>query len=269
MVKAFHREQFSFYGIMRLIQQRAGRWHLRVGEDDIPARFLLLKPTPDALPVGSPSRRRNVVDKVAQPLAQRKHAQALALARPVKQAVELRAQGLAGWGRDRHQFGGQLIDRMTETVAEACPREQRPQALDRTVEPISQDAAHPIGRLLPERRVLKHLIGRSKGRGTGVLRVAYMPEHTTTDNRRQIDLVGETAAVLLVSQEVGGQWQSTPSQHRHETVATKGTDQAIEGHRGDMMDHCTELQTEAPMGGQQRIAGHLGTHRAIAQDEMW
>src|SRR4029453_18653872 len=36
-----------------------------------------------------------------------------------------------------------------------------------------------------------------------------------------------------------------------------------------MMDHRTELQTEAPMGGQQGIAGHFGAHLAIAHDEMW
>jgi hypothetical protein len=38
--------------------------------------------------------------------------------------------------------------------------------------------------------------------------------------------------------------------------------------RPDMMDHCTELQTEPPVCGQQGIAGHLRTHLTIAQDEV-
>ena len=56
MVKAFHREQFALHGVMRLIQKRAGCWHLRVFEDGMPARFLLLKPTPYTLTVGRPRR---------------------------------------------------------------------------------------------------------------------------------------------------------------------------------------------------------------------
>ena len=52
MVKAFHREQFALHGVMRLIQQRASRWHLRILEHGIPASFLLLKPTLDTLTVG-------------------------------------------------------------------------------------------------------------------------------------------------------------------------------------------------------------------------
>ena len=32
--------------------------------------------------------------------------------------------------------------------------------------------------------------------------------------------------------------------------------------------HRTQLQTEAAMGGQQGIAGHLRSHLAIAQDEV-
>jgi hypothetical protein len=40
MVKAFHREQFPFDGVMGLIQQGAGLRHLRVCEHGIPACFL-------------------------------------------------------------------------------------------------------------------------------------------------------------------------------------------------------------------------------------
>src|SRR5262249_59252059 len=45
------------------------------------------------------------------------------------------------------------------------------------------------------------------------------------------------------------------------------TDEAIERHRGDMADDRTPLPTEAPMGGQQGVAGDVGRHRAVAQDD--
>src|SRR5215471_16975083 len=35
-----------------------------------------------------------------------------------------------------------------------------------------------------------------------------------------------------------------------------------------MGDHGTQLETEPTMGGQQRITGHVRSHRAIAQDEV-
>ena len=56
MMEAFHREQFPLDGVMGLIQQGAGHGHLRVCEDRIPARLLLLEPAPDALAVGCPRR---------------------------------------------------------------------------------------------------------------------------------------------------------------------------------------------------------------------
>src|SRR5262245_39926056 len=91
VMEAFHREQLPLDGVMGLIQQGAGDGHLRVGEHRIPPRLLLLHPAPDAFPVGWPSRGGDVVRKVAQPLAQRKHPQALPLARSVEQRVKLRA----------------------------------------------------------------------------------------------------------------------------------------------------------------------------------
>jgi hypothetical protein len=90
-VKAFHREQFPLDGIMRLIQQGAGCRHLRVCEHRIPTGFLLSNPAPDALAVRRSRRGGNVSDKAAEPLTQRKHPQALALARSVEQGVELGA----------------------------------------------------------------------------------------------------------------------------------------------------------------------------------
>src|SRR5215468_4876374 len=95
-----------------------------------------------------------------------------------------------------------------------------------------------------------------------------MPEHATTDNGRQIDLVRETVTMLLVGQEVGGQRQPTPGQDRHETVLTEGADETVEGHGGERADDGTELQTEPPMRRQEGIASHLRAHRAIAQDEV-
>ena len=92
--------------------------------------------------------------------------------------------------------------------------------------------------------------------------------HPATDNRGQIHLVGETVAVLLIGQEIDGQRQPTPGQHRHQTLVAERTDQAIEGHGRDMVEDRAQLQTEAAMGGQQGIAGHLRAHLAIAQDEV-
>ena len=53
---------------------------------------LLLKPAPDALPIGHPCVLRHVVSKVAEPLTEGKHAHALALSRPREQGVEPRAE---------------------------------------------------------------------------------------------------------------------------------------------------------------------------------
>ena len=88
MVKPFHREQFPLDGVMGLIQQDTGHRHLRIFEHRIPARFLLLNPAPHARAIGRPSRGGDVIGKVAQPLAQRKYAQALALSGPVSEGVE-------------------------------------------------------------------------------------------------------------------------------------------------------------------------------------
>src|SRR6266481_2180363 len=138
----------------------------------------------------------------------------------------------------------------------------------RAVKAIGQDAADPIRRFLLERCTLKLPIGLRKGCRTGVRGIAQMPEHTTTDNGREIDLVSETATVLLVGQEIHGEGQTVPGEHRHQTLVAKRTDQAIERHRGDMPDDRTQLQAQSSMGGQEGIAGSLRSHLAIAQDEV-
>ena len=119
---------------------------------------LLLPPAPHPFAIGRSRRGGDVVGKAPQPLAQGKHPHALALACAVEQGVDLGASGLAHRRRDRHQCGGQLLERVAETVAEAGPREQRPQTARRAVKAIAQDAADPIRRLLLERRLLKRSV---------------------------------------------------------------------------------------------------------------
>src|SRR5262249_11956973 len=52
MMKPLHREQLPLDGVVSLVEEGAGHRHLRVFEDRIPARFLLLYPAPHALAVG-------------------------------------------------------------------------------------------------------------------------------------------------------------------------------------------------------------------------
>ena len=91
MVKRFHHEQLPVDGVVGLIQHGAGHGHLGVGEDRIPARLLVLHPASHALAIGCSRRAGDVVHKMAQPLAEREHPQAFALARQVQEGVELRA----------------------------------------------------------------------------------------------------------------------------------------------------------------------------------
>jgi hypothetical protein len=111
-------------------------------------------------------------------------------------------------------------------------------------------------------------IGLGKGRRTGLLGVAQMPDHAAMDNHGQVDFVGQTVAMFFIGEDIGGQGQTTPRQHRHQPLMAQGTDQAIYRHRGDMADDCTELQTEPAMRRQQSLAGDLRGQRAIAQDEV-
>src|SRR5918999_2631780 len=95
-----------------------------------------------------------------------------------------------------------------------------------------------------------------------------MPEHPATDNRGEIHPVGEAMSMLLIGQEIDGQRQPAPGQHGDQTLAAKRTDQAIEGHGGEMGDYGAQLQTEATVGGQQGVARDLRAHLARAQDEV-
>ena len=104
-----------------------------------------------------------------------------------------------------------------------------------------------IHRLVLERCTLKLPIGRHKGCGTGLRGVAQMPEHTAADNRGEVHLLGETAAVLFIGQEIDRQRQPTAGQHCYETLVPERTAQTIEGHRRDMADDRAQLQTEPSM----------------------
>ena len=122
---------------------------------------------------------------------------------------------------------------MAEAVAQARPWKQGPHTLGSAVKAISENPSDPIGRLLLGCHALKRLIRLGKGCHTGVLGIPQMPEHTTTDNRGQIHLVGETVTMLLIGEEIGGERQATPGQHGDQTLVAERTDQAIEGHRRD------------------------------------
>src|SRR4030095_9148764 len=103
-----------------------------------------LEPASDTATVGWPSGGRDVVYKVAEPLPQRKHPQALALACPVPQGVELRAQRLAHRGRDGHQFLRELKERVAQADAYADTRKERPQTLGRAVKAIGEGPFDPV-----------------------------------------------------------------------------------------------------------------------------
>ena len=74
--------------------------------------------------------------------------------------------------------------------------------------------------------------------------------------------------MLLIGQEIDGQWQSTPGQHSDKILVAKRTDQTVEGHGRDVIEHRTQRQTEATVRRSQRITGDLRPHLAIAQDEV-
>ena len=89
MMEAFHREERAVDGVVGLIQGRAHRGHLRVGESRLPPRFLGLKPVPHTLTVLCAHRRGALVRQAASALAKRHHPHAAALTTPVQQGGEL------------------------------------------------------------------------------------------------------------------------------------------------------------------------------------
>jgi hypothetical protein len=115
---------------------------------------------------------------------------------------------------------------------------------------------------------LKHALGLGKGHGTGLLGVAQVPEHATTDDRGGVHWRCETAAVFFISQDIRGEGQTTPGQHRDQTRVAEGADEAREGHGGEMNDHGAQRQTQPPVYGEPSIPSHLRAHLTIAQDAV-
>src|SRR5262244_1912696 len=111
-------------------------------------------------------RRRDVIDKMAEALAQGHHTQACALATAVQQGMALRAQALAHRGREAHQLVGELVEGMTQAKAQARPRKQRPHTLGRSVKAIGEGTPHAVRRLNLQGSSLKVAVGRSESSGT-------------------------------------------------------------------------------------------------------
>src|SRR5262245_63510242 len=84
--------------------------------------------------------------------------------------------------------------------------------------------------------LLELAIGRGKRRSALGVAVPQMPDDTATDYGGQIDPLAEAVAVFLIGQDIRWQRQTTLDQHGHQAVVPQGTDQTIEGHRGDMAD---------------------------------
>jgi hypothetical protein len=184
-MEALHREELPVHGIVGLVQHRAHRRHLGVFQHRLPARFFVLHPVAYTLAVLFAHHRRDVIDKMAESLAQCHHTQAFALATAVQQGMELRAQALAHRGREAHQLVGELGECMTQAKAQAPPRKQRPHTLGRAVKAIAEGALPLVRRLVLQGRPLKRTVGLSQGHRALGLTVAQMPEHPAADDGGQ------------------------------------------------------------------------------------
>src|SRR5207302_3916667 len=172
--------------------------------------------------------------------------------------------GLADRGGDGSELPGELINRMAEAVAETHPWKERPHALGRAIKAIGESPFDPVRWLVLDRYTLKLPIGLRKGNCTGLRGIAQMPDHAPMNNGRQVDFSCQTRAVLLIGEDIDGQSESTPGQHGDQTLLPQRTDQTVEGHGRDMVEHRAPLQTEATVRGQQRITGDIRAHLAIA-----
>jgi hypothetical protein len=139
-------------GVVGLISQRAGHRQRRIGEPRVPARLLGSHPLAHPIAMGLPGGVRDVIGKATQSLTEHKHPHVLALARPVPQGVELRAECLTHWRGDGHKFLRELKEGVAPARAYAYARKQCPQTLGRAVEAIRQgrrarDTTAPAGTL--------------------------------------------------------------------------------------------------------------------------
>ncbi len=122
------------------------------------------------------------------------------------------------------------LERVAQAEAQARVRKQRPYTLGRAVKAIGESAPHVVRWVMRQGRALKHAIGLGERRRAFGRAVTQMPDDTTTDDRGQVDPLGEAVAVFLIGQDIRRQWQPTPGQHSDRTVLPKGADHTIEGH---------------------------------------
>jgi hypothetical protein len=132
--------------------------------------------------------------------------------------------------RDRRQLLRELGERVAQAVAQACSREECVQTLGGAIEAVGQEAPDPRGRLMRQHHALELLIRLGQGCRTGVLRVTQMPDDASTDERGEVHLLCQAAAVLFIRQELCGPRQPIPRQHRDPTLLTEGPDQTVESH---------------------------------------
>src|SRR5439155_26686149 len=110
----------------------------------LPARFLGLETVAIALDMFFTYSRGDAIGKVTQALAQCHRPQACALSTPVKQGMERGAQPPAHRGRDTDQLVREFVERVTQAIAQACPRKQRPHTAHRAVKAVSQSTLHAV-----------------------------------------------------------------------------------------------------------------------------
>jgi hypothetical protein len=267
MMEPAHHEQLPVDGMVGLIQPRAGHWQTGVVEDRLPGRFLGPDPVPYALAVDRPRRVHDMIRNVAQVLAERQHAYAVARASPVQEPRPPRVARLADRGRDGCQLPGKRVDRMAEAMAQARLRKARAQALDGAFKPSHAQAADPRGGLWMGRGAVKRAIGLGQGRRPHLLAVAQRPAHAAPDTRREGHVVGQTMAGLCISQDRRRPGQTTPCPHRDEMLVAEGADATRDGHGGDMAADRAQFPTEPSRPREQGGVDGVRTHGARAQDQ--
>jgi hypothetical protein len=176
--------------------------HLGVCTDSRPARLLVLQPASHALAISRPRHVGDAVGEVVQSLAQRKHPQALALPGPIWHGVERGAPGVAHRGGDRRQLLREREARVAQAVTHVYARRERPQTLGGAVEPIGEPPFDPVRWLLLGCRTLKSAIGLGEIGGAGLYSVFPVSADPAMDNRGEIHLLVETAAVLFIGQKI-------------------------------------------------------------------
>jgi hypothetical protein len=91
---------------------------------------------------------------------------------------------------------------------------------------------------------------------------------TRARRKQTIDSVGATAALFFIGEAIHRQRERALEKHDNQTVLAKGTDHAVKGHRGDIANGRTPLETETTVGGHQGLPSRIGMPAAIAQDEV-